>query len=325
MKNIIVLGGAGYIGSHTVKNLIKNGYNPIVVDNLVYGHREAVFTDRFYNVDIGDKAALSAVFRESEIDAVIHFAGYAYVGESVVNPQKYYKNNVVNTVNVLECMLENNVKNIVFSSSCTTYGNQPVDLIDESCVQMPINPYGWSKYMVERILDDYDRAYGVKSICLRYFNAAGADKDGELMEKHIPEPHLIPALIETAMGKRESVTVFGTDYDTPDGTCIRDYTHVEDLARAHVLALEKLFEKQKSYKVNLGTGVGTSIKDLILSVERVTGNKIPVVYAQRREGDPAKLVSSNKFAYELLGWKPEYTNIDDIVKSAYKVFLNPPF
>ena len=161
--------------------------------------------------------------------------------------------------------------------------------------------------------------------CLRYFNAAGADKDGDLMEKHIPEPHLIPVLLETAMGKRDFVHVFGTDYDTPDGTCVRDYTHVEDLARAHVLALEKLFEKQKSYKVNLGTGVGTSIKDLILSVERVTGKTIPVVYADRREGDPAKLVSSNKFAYELLGWKPEYTNIDDIVKSAYKVFLNPPF
>ena len=325
MKNILVLGGAGYIGSHTVKNVIKNGYRAIVADNLVYGHKEAVLAHDFYIADIGNKAELNKIFAENKIDAVIHFAGYAYVGESVFAPQKYYKNNVVNTINVLECMLENNVKNIVFSSSCTTYGNQTVDLIDENCTQLPINPYGWSKYIIERVLDDYDRAYGVKSICLRYFNAAGADKDGELMEKHIPEPHLIPVLLETAMGKRDFVKIFGTDYDTPDGTCVRDYTHVEDLAKAHVLALEKLFEEQKSYKVNLGTGVGTSIKELISAVERVTGNKIPVVYAQRREGDPAKLVSSNKFAYELLGWKPEYTDIDDIVESAYKVMLNPPF
>lgn len=325
MKNILVLGGAGYIGSHAVKKLLIKGYNPIVVDNLVYGHREAVLAKEFYQIDIGNKIELNAVFKKHKIDAVVHFAAYTYVGESVTNPKKYYNNNLINTINVLDCMIENDVKNIVFSSTCATYGNPEYSPLDEKHIQSPINPYGWTKYMVEKVMDDYDRAYGLKSICLRYFNAAGADKDGQLAEKHNPETHLIPLVLQTALGQREFINVFGNDYDTPDGTCIRDYIHVEDLADAHILAIEKLFEEKKSYRINLGTGIGTSVNEIIQSAQRVTGKEIPVLYVDRRDGDPAKLVASNEYAQEVLYWIPKYVNIDDIVKSAYNVMLNPPF
>lgn len=325
MKNILVLGGAGYIGSHTVKRLLIKGYNPIVVDNLIYGHKEAVLARDFYQIDIGDRLALNSVFKKYKIDAVVHFAAFAYVGESVKSPQKYYQNNLINTINVLDCMLENNVKNIVFSSTCATYGNPQYSPLDEKHPQNPINPYGWTKFMVEKVMEDYEHAYGLKSICLRYFNAAGADKDGELCEKHNPETHLIPLVLQTALGEREFINVFGNDYDTPDGTCIRDYIHVEDLAEAHILAIEKLISEGKSYRINLGTGIGTSVNEIIEAAKRVSGKEIPVLYVDRREGDPPKLVASNAYAQDVLYWVPQYTNIDDIVRSAYKVMLNPPF
>ena len=325
MKNILVLGGAGYIGSHTVKKLLIKGYNPIVVDNLVYGHKQAVLAKDFYQFDINDKFALNNIFKTHKIDAVIHFAAYAYVGESVKHPQKYYQNNLINTINVLDCMLENDVNNIVFSSTCATYGTPKYSPIDEKHPQNPINPYGQTKLMVEKVMDDYDKAYGLKSICLRYFNAAGADKDGRLAEKHNPETHLIPLVLQTALGEREFINVFGNDYDTPDGTCIRDYIHVEDLADAHILALEKLFTEHKSYRINLGTGIGTSVNEIIKSAERVTGKEIPVLYTDRRDGDPDKLVASNEYAQEVLYWIPKYINIDDIIQSAYNAMLNPPF
>ena len=325
MKNILVLGGAGYIGSHTVKRLLIKGYNPIVVDNLIYGHKEAVLARDFYQIDIGDRLALNSVFKKYKIDAVVHFAAFAYVGESVKSPQKYYQNNLINTINVLDCMLENNVKNIVFSSTCATYGNPQYSPLDEKHPQNPINPYGWTKFMVEKVMEDYEHAYGLKSICLRYFNAAGADKDGELYEKHNPETHLIPLVLQVALGEREYISVFGNDYDTPDGTCIRDYIHVEDLAEAHILAIEKLVSEGKSYRINLGTGIGTSVNEIIEAAKRVSGKEIPVLYVERREGDPPKLVASNAYAQDVLYWVPQYTNIDDIVRSAYKVMLNPPF
>ena len=325
MKNILVLGGAGYIGSHTVKRLLIKGYNPIVVDNLIYGHKEAVLARDFYQIDIGDRLALNSVFKKYKIDAVVHFAAFAYVGESVKSPQKYYQNNLINTINVLDCMLENNVKNIVFSSTCATYGNPQYSPLDEKHPQNPINPYGWTKFMVEKVMEDYEHAYGLKSICLRYFNAAGADKDGELCEKHNPETHLIPLVLQVALGEREYISVFGNDYDTPDGTCIRDYIHVEDLAEAHILAIEKLISEGKSYRINLGTGIGTSVNEIIEAAKRVSGKEIPVLYVDRREGDPPKLVASNAYAQDVLYWVPQYTNIDDIVRSAYKVMLNPPF
>lgn len=325
MKNILVLGGAGYIGSHTVKKLLIKGYNPIVIDNLILGHKAAVLAKEFYQIDIGNKIELNSIFKKHKIDAVIHFAAFAAVGESVKNPQKYYQNNLINTINVLDCMLENNVKNIVFSSTCATYGNPQYSPLDEQHPQNPINPYGWTKFMIEKVMENYDKAYGLKSICLRYFNAAGADKDGQLMEKHNPETHLIPIVLETALGKREFINVFGNDYNTPDGTCIRDYIHVEDLADAHILAIEKLFAENKSYRLNLGTGIGTSVNEIIQSAQRVTGKEIPVLYTERREGDPPQLIASNTLAQEILYWFPKYTSIDDIINSAYKVMLNPPF
>ena len=320
-KNILVLGGAGYIGSHTVKKLLLKGYNPIIADNLSTGHKEFVLTDNFYKIDIGDKFALNNIFVENKIDAVIHFAASAYVGESVKNPAKYYNNNVVKTINVLDCMLENNVQNIIFSSSCATYGYPEYLPIDEKHSQTPINPYGKTKLIIEKVLDDYDLAYGLKSVCLRYFNAAGADKNGELFENHIPETHLIPLVLKVALGECEYITVNGNDWDTKDGTCIRDYIHVEDLADAHILALENLLINQQSLKINLGTGIGTSILEIIRAVEKITGKEVPILFGERRSGDPATLVASNTLAKEQLYWIPRYTNIEEIVATAYNAIL----
>lgn len=325
MKTILVAGGAGYIGSHTVKYLLKNNYNVVVVDNLVYGHKEAVLTPNFEQIDLADKASLDNVFKKYKIDAVIHFAAYTYVGESVSNPQKYYWNNVVNTLNLLDSMIENNVKNIVFSSTCATYGNPEYTPLDEKHPQFPINPYGKTKLMMEQIMADYETAYGLKYVALRYFNAAGCDNDGELGESHDPETHLIPLVLKAIKGERDSITVFGTDYETPDGTCIRDYIHVEDLADAHMLAVEKILNGGSSDCINLGTGIGTSVKEIIQASEEVTGKKVPLVFGERRAGDPAKLYASNQKSKEVLGWNPKYIDVKEIIKTAWRWEQNKKF
>lgn len=325
MKTVLVAGGAGYIGSHTVKYLLKNNYNVVVVDNLVYGHKEAVLTKNFEQLDLKDKEALDKVFKKYKIDAVIHFAAYTYVGESVTNPQKYYWNNVVNTLNLLDVMIENNVKNIVFSSTCATYGNPQYTPIDENHPQNPINPYGKTKLMMEQIMADYEKAYGLKYVALRYFNAAGCDTEGQLGESHDPETHLIPLVLKAIKGDIPQIKVFGTDYDTPDGTCIRDYIHVEDLADAHMLAVEKLLTQNVSYCINLGTGIGTSVKEIIKAAEEVTGKPVPLVYSERRAGDPAKLYAANKKSKEILGWNPKYTDIKEIIKTAWLWEKNKKF
>ena len=325
MKTILVAGGAGYIGSHTQKYLLNNNYNVVVVDNLVYGHKEAVLTENFEQVDLADKEALDKVFKKYKIDAVIHFAAYTYVGESVTSPKKYYHNNVVNTLNLLDAMIENNVKNIVFSSTCATYGNPQYTPIDEKHPQSPINPYGKTKLMMEQIMADYETAYGLKYVALRYFNAAGCDAQGKLGESHDPETHLIPLVLKAIKGEIPQIKVFGTDYETPDGTCIRDYIHVEDLADAHMLAVEKLFSGEKSYCINLGTGIGTSVKEIIKAAEEVTGKSVPLVYGERRVGDPAKLYASNQMSKDVLGWNPKYTDINKIIETAWLWERNKKF
>lgn len=325
MKTILVAGGAGYIGSHTVKYLIDHNYKVVVLDNLVYGHKEAVLTENFELVDLADKKAIDKVFEKYNIDAVIHFAAYAFVGESVVEPKKYYHNNVVNTINLLDSMIEHGVKNIVFSSTCATYGNPLYTPIDEKHSQNPINPYGNTKLMIEKIMADYDTAYGLKYFALRYFNAAGCDAQGELGESHTPETHLIPLVLKAIKGEIPKITVFGTDYDTEDGTCIRDYIHVEDLADAHMLAVEKLLTDGKSHCINLGTGIGTSVKEIITAAEDVTGQKVPLVYGERRAGDPAKLYAANNMSKEILGWNPKYTDIKEIIKTAWTWEQNKKF
>ena len=319
---ILIVGGAGYIGSHTNKALTEAGYETIVLDNLSYGHKEAVKWGTFCQCDLKDIDDLDKVFTEYDIDAVMHFSSFIEVGESVQNPEKYYTNNVVNTMNLLKVMLKHDVKKFIFSSTCATYGvPQKIPLVEDH-PQNPINPYGWTKLMVERILKDYDTAYGLKSVILRYFNASGADKSGEIGEAHDPESHLIPLILDAAIGKRDNIKIFGSDYDTPDGTCIRDYIHVTDLADAHVLSLKYLEEKEESNEFNLGNGQGFSVKEVIDSVRKVTGREFEVVETERREGDPAVLIGSSKKAKELLGWNPQFVNIDDIVESAWNWHKN---
>ena len=317
MQNFLVTGGAGYIGSHCCKELFNKGYNPITFDNLVYGHRENVKWGDFYKGDIGNVKDLEAFFNKYKIDAVIHFAAYAYVGESIADPQKYYTNNLKNTINLLHHILKNNIKYFIFSSTCATYGNPNRIPIDEDHPRSPINPYGRSKKMIEDILEDYNRAYGLKFVSLRYFNAAGADPDGETGENHDPETHLIPLVLDVAAGKSEAIQVFGTDYDTKDGSCIRDYIHVSDLASAHVLALERLMNESSSSFFNLGTGLGHSVLEVIEKSLKITGKEIPFIVTNRRPGDPSVLVSSNEKAVNELAWKPKYTNIEDIIQTAW--------
>ena len=313
---ILVFGGAGYIGSHTVKHLLDNGYSCVVADNLIYGHREAVDPRaEFVHADLADKYSLQQLFNTHKIEAVIHFAAFTYVGESVTDPQKYYINNVVGTTNLLNAMLQHGVKKIVFSSTCATYGEPQYIPMDEKHPQSPINPYGRTKLMIEQIFADYERAYGLKHIALRYFNAAGCAQDGSIGESHNPETHLIPLVLKAIKGERANIKIFGTDYDTPDGTCLRDYIHVEDLALAHRLALEKLDDY--SGCINLGTGIPTSVKEIISAAENVSGLKCPVEIAPRRAGDPAKLYADNRKAKEILGWQPRYTQIEDIISTAW--------
>lgn len=317
MKNILVIGGAGYIGSHMVRMLAKQGYNPVVFDNLSKGHREAVANYPFELGDLGDKARLTEVFKKYGIEAVMHFAAFAEVGESVKEPSKYYHNNVAKVLDLLDALVENDIKYFVFSSTAATFGEPIRPKIDESHPQNPINPYGNTKLMVEKILADFDTAYGLKATALRYFNASGADDSGEIGESHNPETHLIPIVLQAATGKRASIKMFGTDYPTPDGTCVRDYVHVNDLARAHILALEKMFKDNVSERFNLGSGNGFSVAEIVKEAKRITGIDFTVEKAPRRDGDPAVLVADSAKAERILGWKPQY-NLTRIIETAWK-------
>ncbi len=313
---ILVVGGAGYIGSHAVKELNQQGYETVTFDNLVYGHRDAVKWGAFEEGDMADENRLRELFTAHEIEAVMHFAAYAYVGESVTDPEKYYFNNVAATLNLLKVMREFGVNKFIFSSTCATYGEPQVVPIPEDHPQNPINPYGMSKLMVEKVLADYARAYGLKSIAFRYFNAAGADPDGEIGERHDPETHLIPLVMEAILGGRK-LKIFGDDYPTEDGTCIRDYIHVVDLARAHILGLERLLAGGESAVYNLGNGNGYSVKQIIETTEKVSGLKVPFDVAPRRPGDPAALIGSAGKAIAELGWKPEFADIERIIETAW--------
>jgi UDP-arabinose 4-epimerase len=317
MSVILVTGGAGYIGSHTCKALAVAGYTPITYDNLVYGHEEAVKWGPFEKGDILDLGRLSEVISAYRPSAVVHFAAFAYVGESVVDPAKYYRNNVIGTLTLLEAMRAHDLAQIVFSSSCATYGIPESLPISEDAPQQPINPYGASKLMVERVLADYGAAYGLKAVALRYFNAAGADPDGEIGEDHNPETHLIPLVLDAAAGARPHVTVLGNDYDTPDGTCIRDYIHVTDIANAHVLALKKLETGGGQAAYNLGVGVGVSVAQVIAAAQKITGHAIPVVIGPRRAGDPPTLLADPGRAFAGLGWRPRFSTIDKIIETAW--------
>ncbi len=307
MKHILVIGGAGYIGSHTVRMLAGQGYAPVVLDNLSKGHREAVAGYPFELGDLGDKARLAEIFKKYPIEAVMHFAAFIEVGESVKDPSKYYHNNVAQVLNLLDSMVENHINYFVFSSTAATFGEPVKPKIDETHPQNPINPYGNTKLMVEKMLEDFDTAYGLKSTALRYFNASGADDSGAIGESHNPESHLIPIVLQAAAGKRPSIKVFGNDYPTPDGTCIRDYIHVNDLARAHILALEKMMQEGKSNRFNLGSGTGFSVAELIAQAKKITGVDFKVEVAPRRAGDPAVLVADSTKAQQVLGWKPQYS------------------
>lgn len=314
---ILVAGGAGYIGSHVCKMLAKEGFDVLVYDNLSKGYKTFVKWGKFIEGDIGDRKKLEEVFESNKIEAVMHFCGFIEVGESVNNPHKYYINNVVNTLYLLEIMLKHKVNNFIFSSSAAVYGMPEKIPIDETAPTFPINPYGKTKLMVENILDDYHNAYGLNSVCFRYFNAAGADPDGEIGEAHNPETHLIPLVLDAAMGRRDSVKIYGTDYDTKDGTCIRDYIHVNDLAKAHILGLKYLFETKSSEKFNLGSESGYSVREIIETVKKITNKDFNVIETERRPGDPAILVAKSDKAKKILGWNVEYS-IEDIVKTAWK-------
>lgn len=313
----MVAGGAGYIGSHMVLYLLDKGYNPIVYDNLSEGHREAVLGGTFIEGDLSDKNKLNEVFKSYDISAVMHFAASCYVGESVTSPAKYYKNNVVTTLNLLDTMIENKINKFIFSSTCATYGLPQYLPLTEEHPQSPVNPYGNTKLAVELILKDYAKAYDLRSVAFRYFNAAGADPQARIGESHDPETHLIPNVIKSALGIGDPLKIFGDDYDTPDGTCVRDYIHVLDLAQAHLLGLEKLFEGYKSDFFNLGNGEGYSNKQVIETVEKISGRKVQYSFAPRREGDPPTLIGSSKKAFEQLNWKPEYASLDKIVETAW--------
>lgn len=318
-SSILITGGAGYIGSHTVRFLVSQGHKIVVLDNLSYGHPEAIVDQEVEMIfgDTGDRELVRSLFEKHRFSAVIHFAAFAYVGESVTDPLKYYWNNTAEPIALLQVMQEFDCKAFVFSSTCATYGTPAKLPIDESNPQNPINPYGHSKLMVERILQDCDKAWGLRSACLRYFNASGCSSDGIIGEDHNPETHLIPRVLMAITGEIETLEVYGTDYPTPDGTCIRDYIHVEDLAEAHACALTHLLAGKESIRCNLGTGQGISVKQIIEAAEKVTGKKVPIHYGPRREGDPAELVANPSLAREILGWEAKQKDVLEIVASAW--------
>ena len=315
---VLVVGGAGYIGSHCVRQLAAAGHEPVVLDNLVYGHKGAVAAEiPFYNAELGDESAVGKILDAEEIEGVMHFAAYAYVGESVSDPLKYYFNNSVAALHLVKAMLDHGVRKFVFSSTCATYGEVKTLPISESTPQSPINPYGQTKLDVEHALKAVARAHDFSFAAFRYFNAAGAAEDGTIGEAHDPETHLIPLIIDAATGRRPSISVFGTDYNTPDGTCLRDYVHVDDLSRAHIAVFDKLQEPGTGLFYNLGTGTPTSVREVIAAVEQVTGLTVPVEYAARRAGDPPALYAEASKAKTELGWAPKYTSIEPIVATAW--------
>ncbi|HEV8016620.1 MAG TPA: UDP-glucose 4-epimerase GalE [Stellaceae bacterium] len=316
-KSILVTGGAGYIGAHACKALAKAGYEPVAYDNLVYGHKEAVRWGPFVEGDVGDRTRVAETIRRHGIGAVMHFAAFAYVGESVTQPEKYFKNNVVNTLSMLEAMRACGVQAIVFSSTCATYGLPESMPIREDTPQHPVNPYGETKLIVERALHWYGIAHELRHVALRYFNAAGADPDGEIGEDHQPETHLIPLILDAAAGRRAQIDVFGTDYPTPDGSAVRDYIHVQDLADAHVRALAYLADGGTSCALNLGTGTGHSVRETIAAARRVTGRPIPSRDSARRAGDPPVLVADATRARATLGWTPTLGALDQIIGTAW--------
>jgi len=321
---ILVTGGAGYIGSHTVKKLIENGKNILIIDNLSRGFKEAIHPKaKFEFADLLDPASLKNVLKKYEIDSVIHFAAFAYVGESGENPELYYRNNVVGSFNLICALKDFGIKKFVFSSTCSVYGNPEIIPISEQESTKPINPYAKTKLMIENILEDFETAFGMKYVALRYFNAAGCSDDGDIGESHNPETHLIPLVLQT-ITKNKQLKVFGEDYETPDGTCIRDYIHVFDLADAHIRALNYLNDGGKSTVVNLGTGNGNSVRDIINVSEKITGKKVNYVMSPRRAGDPAILVADNKKAKEVLGWQPKY-DLQKIIQTAWNWEQNKKF
>ena len=317
---VLITGGAGYIGSHTAKAVAALGWEPVTVDNLSRGHRWAVQWGPFHLVDLQDRERLDSVIRSIRPDAVIHFAASAYVGESVTDPAGYFRNNVVSTVNLLDCLVRNDVKVIVFSSTCAVYGTPDTLPVSEDADKNPLSPYGESKRMIEQMLPWYSTAHGMRWAALRYFNAAGADVEGQIGEYHLPETHLIPLVIDAALGLREHVDVMGTDYPTPDGTAIRDYIHVSDLAEAHIRALQMLVDQQTAcgLTLNLGTGKGHSVREIVDAVTEISNHKVPVRFVQRRDGDPPHLYADPTRAKSLLGWTPRHSNLETIVESALR-------
>ncbi|MCK4907999.1 MAG: UDP-glucose 4-epimerase GalE [Spirochaetes bacterium] len=314
---VLIVGGAGYIGSHTVKELHKKGHEILVLDNLVHGHKEFLKWGKFVNADLENIKQLRSIFKKYPITSVMHFASYINVGESVTDPKKYYINNVTNTLNLLNVMIEYSVRHFIFSSTCATYGT-PVSIpIDENHPQNPINPYGQSKLMIEKIIEDYSNAYDFSYVSLRYFNASGADQDGEIGEWHNPETHLIPIVLDAAINKRDSIEIYGTDYDTPDGTCIRDYIHVTDLADAHIKALEFLESGEKSTAFNIGTENGYTVREIIEKTIEITKREIKVVETGRREGDATTLISKSTKIKDTLKWEPQHSSLNEIIQSAW--------
>ena len=319
MKNetVLVVGGAGYIGSHMVKDLLDAGYDVITLDNLSTGHRDLLPGGAFVEGDLGDKEMLNRLFSSHQISAVMHFAAFSLVGESVEDPLKYYRNNLAATTTLLSAMIQHRVKRFIFSSTAAVYG-EPIEIpITENHPCHPTNPYGATKIAVERMLNDCESSYGLKYISLRYFNASGADESGTIGERHAQETHLIPLVLKVATGEREDISIFGTDYPTPDGTCIRDYIHVSDLTQAHLLALKALLSDEGSAVYNLGNDQGHSVREVVELAKKVTGKKIPVVETNRRPGDPARLIASSEKIKTSLGWKPKYESLETIIKTAW--------
>jgi len=322
MTKVLVTGGAGYIGSHLVRSLLENGFEVVIVDNLLRGHKKSIPDKvKFYKTDLGDKANLKKIFRENNIDAVLHLAGFIEIAESMSNPKVFYENNVISSLNLLNAMLEFGVKKIVYSSSASIFGIPSIIPVGENNKKNPMNVYGMTKLIVENIMKDYDVAYGMKSICLRYFNASGAGYG--IGEDHNPESHLIPLVLQVALGKRENVFIFGTDYKTRDGTGVRDYVHVIDLAGAHILALKKLLKENKSERYNLGSGRGYSVKEVIQTAERITGKKIPFIEKDRRKGDPPFLIADSGKIRKELGWTLKF-GLREIIESAWNWHKNNP-